>query len=62
VCYLQILLADAIPGFGQARMTGRHGRLGLHISARTARAWFEQDAQNARDWSSGTVSLTGTGV
>ena len=50
VCYLQILLADEIPGFGQARMTADMDAWGYTFRLGTARAWFEQDAQNARDW------------
>ncbi|MFZ0791414.1 MAG: hypothetical protein WAM94_17515 [Chromatiaceae bacterium] len=50
VCYLQILLADKIPGFGQAQMTADMDAWGYTFRLGTARAWFEQDAQNARDW------------
>lgn len=34
VCYLQILLADVLPGVGQERMFYRYGRLGLHFPTR----------------------------
>lgn len=50
VCYLQILLADAIPGFGRARMLADMDDWGYTFRLGSARAWFEQDAQDARDW------------
>ena len=50
VCYLQILLADELSGFGRERMLARHGCLGLHVPPGSARAWFERDASDAREW------------
>lgn len=50
VCYLQILLADALPGVGRARMLIDMDRWGYSFRLGSARAWFEQDAVEARDW------------
>lgn len=50
VCYLSILLADALPGFGRARMLADMDAWGYSFRLGSARAWFEQDAADARDW------------
>ena len=50
VCYLQILLADAVEGFGRARMLADMDAWGYSFRLGSARAWFEQDADDARDW------------
>jgi hypothetical protein len=50
VCYLQILLADWIPGCGRVRMFADMDAWGYTFRLGSARAWFEQDAQDARDW------------
>ena len=50
VCYLQILLADEIPGFGSERMVRDMDAWGYTFRLGSARAWFEQDAGDARDW------------
>jgi hypothetical protein len=50
VCYLQILLAEEIPGFGQQRMLADMDAWGYTFRVGSARTWFEQDAQDARDW------------
>jgi hypothetical protein len=50
VCYLQILLSDQIPGFGRARMLADMDAWGYTFRLGSARAWFEQDAEDARDW------------
>ena len=50
VCYLQILLADAIPGFGRGRMFADMDAWGYTFRLGSARAWFEQDAEDARLW------------
>lgn len=49
-CYLQIVLADAIPGFGRDRAFIDMDRWGYSFRLGSARAWFERDAENARDW------------
>lgn len=50
VCYLQILLADEIPGFGRHRMMEDMDAWGYSFRLGSARAWFEQDAADAREW------------
>ena len=47
---LQILLADYLPEMGQARMLQDMDRWGYSFRLGSARAWFEQDADDARDW------------
>lgn len=50
VCYLQILLADEIPGFGRDRMMQDMDSWGYSFRLGSARTWFEQDAEDAREW------------
>lgn len=54
VCYLQILLAGLLPGFGTTRMLQDMDAWGYSFRLGSARAWFEQDAADARqtllDW------------
>ncbi len=50
VCYLQILLADALPGCGRERMCRDMDAWGYTFRLGAARAWFEQDADDARAW------------
>ncbi|MFZ1640728.1 MAG: hypothetical protein WAV07_04675 [Candidatus Contendobacter sp.] len=50
VCYLQILLADELPGVGRARMCADMDAWGYTFRLGSAHAWFEQDAEDARTW------------
>ena len=50
VCYLQILLADELAGCGRGCMCGDMDRWGYTFRLGSARAWFEQDAEDARGW------------
>jgi len=50
VCYLQILLADELPGFGRKRMFRDMDAWGYSFRLGSARKWFEQDANDARRW------------
>jgi hypothetical protein len=50
VCYLQILLADELPGVGRARLYADMDAWGYTFRLGSARAWFEQDAEDARTW------------
>lgn len=50
VCYLQILLADELPGFGRHRMMQDMDAWGYSFRLGSARAWFERDAGDARDF------------
>jgi hypothetical protein len=47
-CYLQIVLADALPGFGRARALADMDAWGYSFRLGSAGAWFEQDAEDAR--------------
>lgn len=50
VCYLQILLADRLPAVGRERLCGDMDRWGYSFRLGSARIWFEQDAEDARQW------------
>lgn len=49
-CYLQIVLADALPGVGRDRLMADMDSWGYTFRLGSARAWFEHDAEDARDW------------
>ena len=49
-CYLQIVLADALPGVGSDRLMADMDEWGYTFRLGCARAWFENDAADARDW------------
>jgi len=50
VCYLQVLLADELDGFGRERMFADMDRWGYSFRLGSSRAWFERDAADALDW------------
>lgn len=50
VCYLQILLADHLPGFDRVRLWADMDAWGYSFRLGSAQAWFEHDADDARDW------------
>lgn len=50
VCYLQILLADPLRGVGRARLCEDMDDWGYSFRLGSTRAWFEQDAEDARLW------------
>ncbi len=50
VCYLQVLLADALAGVGRERMFADMDAWGYSFRLGSARAWFERDAEDARAW------------
>jgi hypothetical protein len=47
-CYLQIVLANALPGFGRERALADMDAWGYSFRLGSARAWFEHDAEDAR--------------
>ena len=53
VCYLQILLADEISGFGRERMFIDMDTWGYSFRLGSSKAWFEQDAGDALCWLAG---------
>lgn len=61
VCYLQILLADEVPGLGRDRMMADMDAWGYSFRLGSARAWFERDAEDAREWLCKAGLLTATG-
>jgi hypothetical protein len=50
VCYLQILLADELPGVGRARLCADMDAWGYSFRLGSARDWFERDSDDARIW------------
>lgn len=50
VCYLQILLADHLEKFGRQRMFRDMDSWGYTFRLGSARAWFEDDAEDALSW------------
>ncbi len=49
-CYLQIVLADRLPGVGRERLMADMDAWGYSFRLGSTRAWFEHDAGNARDF------------
>lgn len=50
VCYLQIVLADDLTGFGRDRAMADMDTWGYSFRLGSARAWFDKDAADARQW------------
>jgi hypothetical protein len=50
VCYLQLLFADELPGVGRERLFADMDAWGYSFRLGSARAWFERDAEDARQW------------
>ena len=50
VCYLQVLLAGELPGVGRARLCADMDAWGYSFRLGSTRAWFERDAEDAREW------------
>ena len=48
VCYLQIVLADRLPGVGRERLMTDMDAWGYSFRLGSTRAWFDQDAADAR--------------
>ena len=49
-CYLQIVMGDALLGVGSARIMADMDAWGYSFRLGSTRAWFEGDAENARQW------------
>jgi hypothetical protein len=49
-CYLQIVLADELPGVGRERLMDDMNAWGYTFRLGSAQAWFGEDAANARQW------------
>jgi len=50
VCYLQILLADYLPGMGRQAMMKDMDDWGYTFRLGSAQRWFEEDAEDAQQW------------
>jgi hypothetical protein len=50
VCYLQILLANLVPGSSQSAMQKAMDDWGYSFRLGSAQAWFEEDAEDAKDF------------
>jgi hypothetical protein len=50
VCYLQIVLAEHVPRLGRERMLTDMDAWGYTFRLGSARAWFEEDAEDAGEW------------
>jgi len=49
-CYLQVLLADWLPGVGSARLLRDMDAWGYSFRLGSAAAWFKTDAEDAAAW------------
>ncbi|HVJ62030.1 MAG TPA: hypothetical protein VM555_04885 [Tahibacter sp.] len=61
-CYLQIVLAGELPGIGSDRLMRDMDAWGYTYRLGSTRAWFEQDADDARAWlvERGLILIQGT--
>jgi hypothetical protein len=50
VCYLQVVLAQALPNVSRERMCRDMDEWGYSFRLGSAATWFAQDAADARDW------------
>jgi hypothetical protein len=50
VCYLQIILAQSLPNVGRERMCRDMDEWGYTFRLGSAAKWFDEDAEDARDW------------
>lgn len=50
VCYLQVLLADSLPGVGRRRLMADMDAWGYSFRLGSAQRWYHGDAEDARDW------------
>jgi hypothetical protein len=62
VCYLQVLMADALPGVGREQLFADMDQWGYSFRLGSAAAWFTQDADDARAWlqQHGVIDQAGT--
>ena len=62
VCYLQILLADHIAGVGRERIMADMDAWGYSFRLGSTRAWFENDAEDAREFLSNHALIDALGA
>lgn len=62
VCYLQILLAEQIPGVDRQRLMQDMDAWGYSFRRGSAAAWFTSDADDATEWlrAEGLIDLAGS--
>lgn len=53
VCYLQVLLADELPGLGRTRIMRDMDAWGYSFRLGCTQRWFEDDSDDARAWLEG---------
>lgn len=61
-CYLQIVLAGSLVGVGSQRLMQDMDAWGYTFRLGSAQAWFEHDAEDAREWLLQRGLLRGCGV
>ena len=62
VCYLQVLLADYLPGVGQQRLMRDMDAWGYSFRVGNTKGWFDDDAADARAWLERENLITATGT
>jgi len=62
VCYLQVVLADELPGVGRERMFNDMDAWGYSFRLGSTRNWFESDAEDAFAWLTGREILNSGGL
>ncbi len=50
VCYLQVLLAEELPGVGRERMASDMDEWGYSFRLGDTRSWLATDAEDSRNW------------
>ncbi|HEY9199661.1 MAG TPA: hypothetical protein VIR60_09860 [Gammaproteobacteria bacterium] len=50
VCYLQILLAERLPGVGRERLMSDMDAWGYSFRLGSTARWFAEDAEDTREW------------
>lgn len=61
VCYLQVLLADELPGVGRERLMRDMDAWGYSFRLGSTAAWFAHDAEDACQWLANQGLLTAAG-
>ena len=61
VCYLQVVLADYLPGVGRQRLMQDMDAWGYSFRNGTTRRWFDGDAEDAIAWLLGENLVTPAG-
>lgn len=62
VCYLQIVLANHLPGVGASRLMADMDAWGYSFRLGSTAAWFSRDADYARDWLVGKRLMSTDGM